>query len=99
MALLRPALLALANNPTLRTRAMRAPFVRRSVSRFMPGEHLEDALAAAGHLADSNIQTMLTRLGENVSEAADAERVTEHYLYALDEIVRRRLPSHLSVKP
>ena len=28
----------------LRERAMRTAFVRRSVSRFMPGERLEDAL-------------------------------------------------------
>src|ERR1700675_4829383 len=63
MSLSRNLLLAVANNPTLADRAARAAFVRRSVTRFMPGEHVEDAIAAALALRAGGIGTMLTKLG------------------------------------
>src|SRR2546427_600901 len=44
MSLARKALLAMSTNRWLRERATKTAFVRRSVSRFMPGEHLEDAM-------------------------------------------------------
>ena len=47
MALMRSMLLAASQNTWLRRHAAKFPFVRRSVSRFMPGETLEAALAAA----------------------------------------------------
>jgi len=46
---------------------MRYAFVRRSVSRFMPGEHLDDALGAVRHLKASGVAALLTNLGENVT--------------------------------
>ena len=53
MNVLRGALLAASQNVWLRERAMRSRPVRRAVARFMPGESLEDALAAAGVLRRS----------------------------------------------
>ena len=47
MSFARKALLALSTNRWLRERATKTAFVRRSVSTFMPGERLEDAMAAA----------------------------------------------------
>ena len=44
---MRKALLAGSTNPWLREHATKTAFVRRSVSRFMPGEQIEDALRAA----------------------------------------------------
>src|SRR6266545_4981648 len=46
MGLLRRALLAGSQSRWLRERAMRRAFVRRAVSRFMPGEEASDALVA-----------------------------------------------------
>jgi len=43
----RNVLLAASSSAWLRERATKAPFVRRAVSRFMPGERLEDAMLAA----------------------------------------------------
>ena len=60
MALLRSLLLAAASNRSLKDRAMAAGFVRRSVSRFMPGEHLDAAMGAASELQKMGIGTMLT---------------------------------------
>ncbi len=51
MSLMRKALLAGSTNPWLRDHATRYGFVRRSVSRFMPGEQIEDALRAARELS------------------------------------------------
>jgi len=98
MGLLRSALLRGSQSAWVRERALRAPFVRRSVSRFMPGERLEDALGAAKALQVRGIGTILTRLGENLSAASEAEGVTRHYLDVLDEVQRARLDCQVSVK-
>ncbi len=96
--MMRSFLLACSQNRWLRERAPRYPFVRRAVSRFMPGETLEDALAAARSLSDSSIGTVFTLLGENITEPEEAARVTEHYLAAVRRIRELGLGTELSVK-
>ena len=59
---------------------------------------LDDALGAAQRLAENRIDTLLTHLGENVADRAEAEAVTKHYLDVLDRIRAARLPSEISVK-
>ena len=98
MSVMRSMLLKASENSWLRERAPRYRFIRRSVERFLPGEKLEDALAAANRLAERRIDTLLTHLGENVAERAEAETVTNHYLQALDRIQSAALPSEISVK-
>jgi len=83
----------------LREQATRRAFVRRSVSAFMPGEKIEDAVAAAATLAPQKINTILTRLGEGVTKLDEAERVTEHYLDVLDKVKAAGLDAQISVKP
>jgi proline dehydrogenase len=99
MGLMRNLLLVASTNPWLRERAPRYWFVRRTVSRFMPGEEVEAALAAARVLEASGITAVLTRLGENISDPAEAERVTAHYLQVLDLVRSSKLPAQISVKP
>jgi proline dehydrogenase len=96
MSLLRNLLLASSENRWLRERAVRYPFVRRAVSRFMPGESADEALAAARALG---VGAVLTRLGENLRDAAEAAEVTKHYLEVLDRIHRENLDVEISVKP
>lgn len=96
--MMRGALLWASQNRWLRERATRYGFVRRSVSRFMPGEEITDALAAARKLEDQGLGTVLTHLGENVSTAAEAESVTRHYLEALDRVRAASLHTEPSVK-
>ena len=98
MALVRSALLAASQSPWLRKQAPRLPFVRRTVSRFMPGETAEDALSAAHQLQAEGITTVFTELGENITDTSEAARVTEHYIALLDQIRARGLPSEVSVK-
>jgi proline dehydrogenase len=99
MALLRKAFLAGSTNPWLRAQATRRAFVRRSVSRFMPGERVEDAVRAATALRAQRITTILTRLGENISRPEEAEEVTAHYLDVLDKVAAAGLDAQISVKP
>jgi proline dehydrogenase len=99
MSLMRKSLLWASTNPWLRERAMRTGFVRRSVVKFMPGEHVDDAIRAAKALQPQNLTTILTRLGENITRIEEADEVAEHYLHVLDLIQRSSLDSQVSVKP
>lgn len=99
MSLLRSLLLAASQNRWLRDRAERHQFVRRTVSRFMPGETLDDALRAAQMLRDKNIGSVLTHLGENVTENVEAKRVTRHYWEVLQRIHKHGIGTEISVKP
>jgi proline dehydrogenase len=98
MALMRSMLLAASQNVWLREHAVNYPFVRHSVSRFMPGETLEAALAAAQALRRENIGSVFTHLGENVSDPGEARKVTQHYLGVLDRIHQANLSTEVSVK-
>ena len=99
MGLMRTAFLAGSRSTWLRKRAMRYPFVRRSVSRFMPGETLDDALEAARLLQEKGMSSVLTQLGENIKDAAEAEGVRRHYLDVMDHAAARGLDAQISVKP
>ncbi len=99
MSLMRKALLAGSTNPWLRDHATRYGFVRRSVSRFMPGEQIEDALRAARELSNDGITTILTNLGETLTSAAEAEEVTSHYLDVMDRVAAAGLDAQISIKP
>lgn len=98
MALVRSMLLAASQNVWLREHAVNYPFVRRSVSRFMPGETLDEAVGAARSLQSKSIGTVFTHLGENVADRQEARKVTEHYLEVLDRIRRQNLTAEVSVK-
>ena len=78
---------------------MKTRFVRRSVARFMPGERLEDAIAAAAGLRSAGTGAILTHLGENVTTRDEAEDVTRHYLDVLDRASEAGLDAHVSIKP
>ena len=98
MSLMRRAILMASASPWMRKNASRYGVLRRSVTRFMPGETIDDALAAARQLADKGIATLVTHLGENIEERAEAEAVTQHYLGVLEQIRAAALPTEVSVK-
>jgi proline dehydrogenase len=99
VAIARNILLAMSTNPWLRERATRTAFVRRSVSTFMPGERLEDAMAAAAEQQRRGVGTIFTKLGENLTRVEEAEEVTRHYLDVLDKVKSAGLRAQISVKP
>ena len=99
MSVMRKTLLWASTNVWLRERAMRTGFVRRSVVKFMPGERIEDAIEAARELKPSGLNTILTRLGENITRLEEADEVRAHYLKVLDLVKAAGLDAQVSVKP
>ena len=99
VSLARKILLAASTNAWLRDHATKTAFVRRSVSAFMPGERLEDALAAARAQEQRGIGTIFTHLGENVTRIEDAGAVAAHYLGAMDAVRAAGLNAQVAVKP
>lgn len=98
MGVARTILLKVAESRRMQSRAKRSRIVRRAVRRFLPGERLEDAMAAARNLRDQGIESVLTYLGENVSNRSEAYAVVEQYLEALRRVSALNLPTVVSVK-
>ncbi len=98
MRLLRRSILAASRNAWLRERAPRYRFFRRTSERFIPGENAEDALAAARRLGETGVGAILTHLGENINDRAEAEAVTQHYLGVLERIRAGGPAAEISVK-
>src|SRR4029078_2330958 len=99
MSVMRKVLLAMSTSTFLREQATKRAFVRRSVSAFMPGEKLEDALGAAATLKPQRSHTILTPFGEGVTKREEPERVTQPYLAALAKVKAPGLDRQISVKP
>ena len=95
---MRRILLWAARNRWLRERIPRMWFARRAVRRFMPGEGLSDALAAAEGLRAQGIGALFTHLGENLVDASEADAVAAHYLDALEQVRGRGIDGEMSVK-
>jgi|TARA_Y100000758_G_scaffold203037_1_gene145054 proline dehydrogenase len=65
----------------------------------MPGETSAEAIEEVVRLSVSRIRSVLALLGENVTEADEADDVTRHYEAVLKEIGARDLDAEISVKP
>ena len=97
---MRSLLLWVSENDWCRDTFPRYGFVKRAVRRFMPGEHLEDALAEAARLrADHGIPALVTFLGENVADEAEARAVADHYVGAVEAVSAKGLDAEISIKP
>jgi proline dehydrogenase len=96
---LRRVFLWAARNRWLKERLPRMWFMRRAVRRFMPGETLGEALGAAMPLQAVGIGTIYTRLGENLTNLAEADEVAAHYIEVIDRVVDAGIRGEVSVKP
>src|SRR5437762_858654 len=98
MSLGRRLLLRASRSRWLAQQLRRRAFFRRAVRRFLPGEDLGAALDAAAEFSRAGLGSVLTQLGEQVSNRAEAVAVRDHYLGVLAAVRQRRLPSQVSVK-
>ena len=98
MSFARDTLIRASQSVWLREHATQWRFVNRASRRFLPGERVEDALAAAEILQRMEIESMLSRLGENVTQASEAAAVADHYVEVLAKMRERGLPESLSAK-
>jgi proline dehydrogenase len=99
MSLTRNALLRASKSQWLQHQVTNRSFTRRAVRKFMPGEQVDDALAAAEVLAAQKLGTVFTQLGEDLTSLAEADAVRDHYLTVFDKIKARGIAGHVSVKP
>jgi proline dehydrogenase len=98
MSVARTVLLKVSDNQWLRANGTKVPFIRRAVSKFMPGESFDDMLAAAKATATEGIGAVFTRLGENVKDLGEADGVARHYLDVIDRIRAINLDCEPSIK-
>lgn len=96
--MLRSAFLYLSSNRPLRQFSERSAAGRTMSQRFVAGMEVADALKATEQLARAGMTVTLDSLGESVREEAAARRSAAVYHVLLDEIGRRGLPAHVSVK-
>ena len=95
----RTVMLALADNQTIKRTLVQNGMSKGVVQRFVAGETLEDALAAARRLNAKNIGTALDLLGENVGTEAEASASTEAYIGVLTAVAGSDLPPpYISIK-
>lgn len=98
MGAMRSVLLKASESRWLAEHLPRYSFARRAVRRFMPGETVTDALEECRVLGAAGVATVITQLGENITQAAQAAEVTNHYVEVLAEIRKRAVPTQVSVK-
>jgi proline dehydrogenase len=98
MGLARSVLIAASKNRWMRERLPQFGFAKRAVMRFMPGEKAGDALQAAKRFQPEHISVVITYLGENVKDAAEAHQITRHYCDVLEQIRRLDVDCEISVK-
>ena len=96
--MIRQLLLKASENAWLRRNAGSSRLLRRAARRFLPGETLDDALAACGSLAKRNIAGVLTYLGESVSDREEACAAAQQYREALDRVRSCPFSVEISVK-
>jgi proline dehydrogenase len=71
---------------------------RRMSRRFVAGETLDDAMAAARASNQSGTSVSLDHLGENVTTEAEARRARDAYLENFDRIAAEHLDANVSLK-
>ena len=98
MSVGRTIFLKASDSKWLREHGTKAPFVRRAVSKFMPGESFEEMIAAARATTAEGIASVFTRLGENVKDLGEADAVAGHYLDGIDRLRSLNLDCEPSIK-
>jgi proline dehydrogenase len=96
--MVRSTLLKLSENKTFARWVTTNQTTRKMSHRFVAGEALEEATAAARVCNDQGMLVSLDYLGENVSTAADAQRARDAYLQVFDRIVAEKLNANVSCK-
>ena len=78
--------------------AVPRPVVRRLAAPYIAGPTLDDAVRVVRRLNSEGKLATVDVLGEEVSSADEAGRITAAYLRALDRIENERLDANISVK-
>jgi proline dehydrogenase len=87
-----------AANPRLQRQVTENPIARRAAHRFVAGERLEEALAAAAELNSRGIGSILDLLGEGVEDLSGVGHAVAQYEEATRAIAARGLDCTISIK-
>lgn len=98
MSLLRSALLWASQNPRMERVVRSSRAMRPLVSRFMPGETIDDALAASRALQAAGTPVIITYLGENVTSDTAADETLAEYQRLVTALAPMRDGAHVSIK-
>jgi len=98
MYMLRTTLLKLSEHQGLAHWVTSNSTTRRMSHRFVAGESLDEAIAAARACNDAGMAVSLDCLGENVSTTAEAQKARDTYLGIYDRIAREKLNANVSCK-
>ena len=96
--MIRATLIALSQNGAAKRFVLSNSLARRTARRFVAGEQLDDALAAARASNETGLKATLDFLGENVASHEDALRARDMYLGVFDRIAREKLDANVSLK-
>lgn len=96
--MLRNTLLYLSNQPRIFKFVRNNRLAKHFASRFVAGETVADALAAARELNAKGITASLDLLGESVYTEKEARSARDAYLNLLDRIHESKLQANVSVK-
>ncbi len=96
--MIRGTLIAFSQNKRAKKFVLSNGLARRAARRFVAGEELDDAMAAARASNESGLKATLDFLGENVTSREDAVRAREMYLGVFDRIAREKLDANVSLK-
>jgi proline dehydrogenase len=96
--MLRSTLLKLSENKKFASWVTSNGTTRRMARRFVAGETLEEAIAAARQCNDSGMMASLDYLGENISTTSDAQHSRDAYLEVFERIAHEKLHANVSCK-
>jgi proline dehydrogenase len=96
--MLRDLLLSLSESPVLKKFILSSKTARRVSRRFVAGEKLVEALAAAAAVNRQGMTATLDRLGENVNTVTEARDAAAAYLGIFDRIREAGVNSNVSIK-
>ena len=96
--MIRAALISLSHNPRAKHFVLSNALARRAARRFVAGEELDEATAAARDLNAAGLKVSLDCLGENVAAREDAVRARDRYLGIFERIAQEKLDANVSVK-
>ena len=96
--MLRAGLLKLSESKTFAHWVTSNSRTRQMARRFVAGETLDEAIAAARDCNNRGMMASLDYLGENVSTAEDAQRARDAYIEIFDRIATERLHANVSCK-
>jgi len=96
--MMRTVLLELSQSKRLARWVTSNGATRGMARRFVAGEELDDAIAAARACNQAERMVSLDYLGENVAGEADARRARDAYLGIFDRIAEEKLDANVSLK-